>query len=231
MGFFDRYPEFLEPTRTGASRNRLDKRHEAIFATRPEIFLAATVLDIASHDGRWSFAAVKGGSSHVTGVEARPHLVAAANKNLAALGISPASYRFVQADIFDYLRQGAESFDVVLCLGFFYHTYRHPELLTLIKRRRPKHLIVDSQVTLAEGPTCAVTRDRVDFQGEAAAEETSYKGYTYAATPSAALLRDMLIHYDFKVEAVDWTKLKGEILEGIEDYAEGRRVTFVCEAR
>ena len=75
MGFFNVYSRFLETSQTGASLNRLNRRHEAIFGSFPEIYVGARVLDIASHDGRWSFAALKAGAAHVIGVEPREHLI------------------------------------------------------------------------------------------------------------------------------------------------------------
>src|SRR3954470_3000649 len=49
--------------------NRMNERYEALFAGNRDIFKGARVLDLASHDGRYSFAALKTGAAHVTGVE------------------------------------------------------------------------------------------------------------------------------------------------------------------
>src|SRR4249919_1385884 len=74
--FFDDYPRFAETSRTAASMDRLNLRYEAIFAENRDILDGARVLDIASHDGRWSLAALATGARSVVGVEARPGLVA-----------------------------------------------------------------------------------------------------------------------------------------------------------
>ena len=72
--FFDDYPRFYSTSKTGPSRHRLGARHRAIIEGNERLLVGRRVLDIASHDGRWSFAALKSGAAHVTGIEARPHL-------------------------------------------------------------------------------------------------------------------------------------------------------------
>lgn len=230
MGFFDDYDAFMETSKTGANANRLNKRHQAIFQTNPGIFEGARVLDIASHDGRWSFAALKSGAKHVTGVEPRQHLVQNASSTFKEYGIPDSSYTFERSDIFDYLRRSESPFDIVLCLGFLYHTYRHPELFSLIKRAAPMHLIIDSAVAKANSLVCVVRKDMADKEFEAAENETTFRGATYVATPSLTLVRDMLAHYEFEIQEVDWTSLVGSDVFGIRDYAEGRRATLICRS-
>src|SRR5438046_1422930 len=70
--FFDQYPRFYETSQTGNVAGRLNQRHHAIFTQNADIFPGARVLDIVSHDGRYSLAALKSGASHVLGIEGRP---------------------------------------------------------------------------------------------------------------------------------------------------------------
>jgi ubiquinone/menaquinone biosynthesis C-methylase UbiE len=230
MGFFDSYPRFFETSRTGAVSNRLNKRHQAIFATRPEIYHGARVLDIASHDGRWSFAALKAGAAHVIGVEPREHLIQNATATLQLYGCTSDQFHFVQGDVFDFMHSSMDSFDVILCLGFFYHTYRHPELMKLIRRRAPRHLVIDSQVLKSDGLLCAVRKDVITNEFEAAADHTSYNGRTYVAMPSAGLLKDFVEHFGFRMQEVDWAGLIGGEAQGVKDYADGNRITLICDA-
>lgn len=72
MKFFDPYAQFLTTSATSASPSRLNARHAAIIQGNLELFRGKRVLDIASHDGRWSFAALHAGAKHVTGIEIRP---------------------------------------------------------------------------------------------------------------------------------------------------------------
>ena len=233
VGFFDAYPRFQETSQTGPHLNRLNKRHQAIFETLPGLVKGLRVLDIASHDGRWSFAALKAGAASVVGVEPREHLVAHANETLAHYGCPPESYRFEQADIFDYLQASAEPFDAVLCLGFFYHTYRHPELMAQISRRRPRVLVIDSAVLPEPGPRCEVRLDRADQEYDAAQELSTWKGLTFAALPTADLLKMFIDHYGFSWVAADWRAIidADGNREMVEPYDRGSRITLICHRR
>lgn len=55
-GFFDTYPRFYETSTTGPISNRLNKRYRALIEANEAIICGKSVLDLASHDGRWSFA-------------------------------------------------------------------------------------------------------------------------------------------------------------------------------
>ena len=112
MAFFDSYPRFFETSRTGAWANRLNKRHKAIFETIPTLFETKRVLDIASHDGRWSLAALQAGASDVVWIEARAHLIDNANENLRHYQCDSKRFRFIQDDIFHWLRNTDECFDL-----------------------------------------------------------------------------------------------------------------------
>ena len=69
--FAEDYPRFMEVSELKPKPDRLNERYEAMFARNRDIFDGARVLDLASHDGRYSFAALKTGAAHVTGVEVR----------------------------------------------------------------------------------------------------------------------------------------------------------------
>jgi predicted nicotinamide N-methyase len=75
VGFFDDYPAFFETSRTGSAPNRLKARHTALIESNPDVVTGRRILDIASHDGTWSFAALRAGAAHVTGIEARDEVV------------------------------------------------------------------------------------------------------------------------------------------------------------
>lgn len=69
---------------TASRPNRLNQRHRAFIAANEVIINGKRVLDIASHDGRWSFAALAVGARHIYGIEAREHLVSNAEGNFRA---------------------------------------------------------------------------------------------------------------------------------------------------
>ena len=89
MGFFDGYPAFYQSSRTGSHPNRLNARYQALIESNRDIIEGGRILDIASHDGRWSFAALHAGAEHVVGIEARSGLVERATEAMDTYGISP----------------------------------------------------------------------------------------------------------------------------------------------
>ena len=183
--FFDAFPRFYETTQTHASAGRLNLRYEAIFTQNADVFKDARVLDIASHDGRWSLAALRSGAAEVVGIEARDDLAKAASENLAAY--APGTrYDFRTGDVFEVLAEEKFEVDVVLCLGFFYHTLRYNELMRRIRDLDPRYLIVDTAVLAnQEQPTVKLRAERADRARNAVADQFSHEEGTVVGTPSA----------------------------------------------
>ena len=155
--FFDDYPAFLETSDTAASASRLGWWHRFIIEDNADLLVGKRVLDLASHDGRWSFAALKAGASHVTGVEFRPEMVASARATFDGYRVDPSTYRFIAGDLFELLRdpgQGIEV-DVVLCLGFLYHTLRYAELLNGWRASGPSTSCSTPRSSRATEPGCS----------------------------------------------------------------------------
>ena len=90
--FFDRFADFYETSETSSFPWRLNLRHEAVIAQNADLFPGARVLDLASHDGRWSMAALEAGASSVLGIEARPELVANAETTLRRYGVDESRF-------------------------------------------------------------------------------------------------------------------------------------------
>lgn len=227
--FFDDYARFFQTSKVFPNRDRLNLRYEAIFAGNQSVLEGARVLDIASHDGRWSFAALRTGAAHVTGIEARPELVEGARENFAHYGEDPESYTFICGDIFDVLRQQSFDVDVVLCLGYLYHTYRHTELLHHIREIDPTCLIVDTYVVPGvKQPFVKLFLDRPDNQGKAILDPYGHAQRTIVGRPSVPALRTMLATYDFGIEQTyDWDSLLARHPDAkqVNDYRTGWRVT------
>lgn len=136
---------FLETSRIGSSANRLNWRTEILFTRNLNVVKNKRVLDLASHDGRFSYACLALGAKHVTGVEGRRHLVENANRNLESLGCESSAFEFLEGDAVEYLSNTEPgAFDTVLCLGFFYHTIYQIELLESFARVKPDYLVLDT---------------------------------------------------------------------------------------
>lgn len=230
--FFDRHPRFYGTSRTAPHRGRLNLRYEAIFAENRDLFDEARVVDIASNDGRWSFAAVKLGAAEVVGIEARDELVRTARENFQQYGIDPGRYEFVAGDLFEVLARRRGEADVVLCLGFLYHTLRYPELMRCVRDLNARHLIIDTMV-MPEGtePVVRVGAERVQSQRNAVSDCYSYGSRTLVGWPSLAALELLVESYGFAVERYsDWGSLLRDNpqLANVSDYARRRRVTARC---
>jgi hypothetical protein len=231
--FFDDHPLFEETSTTAAEIGRLNQRHAAIIDANRDVLAGARVLDIASHDGRWTCAALAAGASHVTGVEARSELVANAHSNLTTYDFDPESYTFINGDIFDVLQSPAlleREFDVVMCLGFIYHTLRYPELFGGIRALAPRHLIVDTAVIRYKDRVVRIGFDPVGKQSAAAPNAMAHDNVMMVGRPSVPALEAMLEFYGFQIEGYyDWKSLAPTDPEAPQNaYDTGRRVTFRC---
>jgi hypothetical protein len=233
--FFERYPQFYETSQTSASSGRLNLRYEAIFAEHSDLFEGARVLDIASHDGRWSVAALATGAKSVVGIEARPDLVEHARANLATYGYRDDQFRFIAGDVLEVMRTEKIEVDLVLCLGFLYHTLRYNELFHGIASTGAEHLIIDTRAPRMPGRRAAVhlRAERTSREGNAVVDEFSVGSNVLIGQPNLKAVRTMLSAYGYRVERLsDWPALLRDNpgLSGIADYAERKRMTIRCVA-
>jgi predicted nicotinamide N-methyase len=231
--FFDAYPRFYETSQTTAWRGRLNLRYEAIFGENRDIFAGARVLDIASHDGRWSLAALATGAESVIGIEARPDLVQHAVQSLGQYGYGPDRCSFVTADVFDAFDKQTFDVDVVLCLGFLYHTLRYNELLHGIRRANPRHLIIDTVAKPMMRRQAAVylAREHAVREGNAVNDRYSDGDMVLVGKPNLKAIQRMAAAYDFKVERLsDWAGLirDNPDVTGLGPYTEQNRITIRC---
>ena len=231
--FFDDHPRFYDTSETASGRARLNLRHEGIFGENRDILKGARVLDIASHDGRWSAAALACGARSVVGIEARPELVAHANANLEHYGYEPDRYRFVVGDVHEVLTSASFDVDVVLCLGFLYHTMRYNELFQGIRRTGARHLVIDTEAPAMMRPQASIRvfREPSEKQSAAAADAFTFGTSVLTGRPNLAAIRTMLDCYGYEVERLsDWAGVLRDNprLKGCGDYARGYRVTLRC---
>jgi hypothetical protein len=253
--FFDHYPHFYNSSKTSTSAVRLAARHIAIIKEHQELLAGRRVLDLASHDGRWAFAAIHAGAAHVTGIEARNELVENARSNFARYEVDPNRYDFIVGDIFKTLSEINLQVDVVLCLGFFYHSLRHVELLDLIDRTGANVLILDTEIIsdqsskfdtpqyklkgaggrkIWEKPvSIQLIEEPVDHESMAFRESATRSDHALVARPSLQYLDVLLDHFGFSASRGNWaTILSSQVnTADLRDYAEGWRDTFLCTRR
>lgn len=244
MDFFNQYEQFYATSLTSPYPHRLNGRHQAIIARNAASLAGKKVLDIASHDGRWTFAALKAGAAYVKGIEPRQELIANAVATFDRYDIDRSRYDFACGDVFELLR--AESFDVVLCLGFYYHTIRHAELLDRIERTGARLVIIDTEVTPAEDEVppheqqdarlifknpygIQLLREPIDDQQMACDDALTRNGFTLVGRPSRAAVRFLAEHFGYATSQYDWPEhflAHPEHRETMHDYHKGWRETF-----
>ena len=229
-GFFDSYPRFYSTSVTSPAPNRLNRRHQALIESNREFIQGKSLLDIASHDGRWSFAAHRAGARQVLGIEARNHLVENARATLRDYQVPDDRVRFVVGDVFaelDRLEPGG--FDTVLCFGFFYHTLHHMLLLAKIARLTPQHLILDTAIDLDPGPTIVVRNEGVDHESAGAIADAGNPDRVVVGTPTRSAMELMLSSSGFSsIRYYDWPRAGLKNWKDLGDYRQGRRVSLVA---
>ena len=218
--FFDHFSRFVETDQLGSVVDRLNARYLGIIHENRELIEGATVLDLASHDGRFSFAALQAGAERVVGIEFGSELVAKSLANMEHYGVPADKYEFLTGDIYELIDQVGD-FDVVFCFGIFYHINSHLLLLTKIAERDPRTVIVDTNVSLLEPPVIEL-RGPVDGRPLQLGE--AVEGY-----PSRAALDAMLSTFGWTYDYFDWEHSGLLDREQMLDYRRGKRVTVVVD--
>ena len=226
-GFFDAYPRFYGTSETGATPSRLNRRYSVLIGDHLDAVSGRSVLDLASHDGRWTFAAVQSGAARALGVEGRSDLVANAGETARTYGIDEERLQFTAGDVFATLQDLAPgSFDTIFCFGFLYHTAHHMLLLAEIKRLQPAHLIIDTMVSLRDGPLVELRQEASGMQANAIADGWSAGDVAVVGYPTRVALDMMLDTAGFSVQYLDWRARRIRDWTDIEDYRKGLRVSL-----
>jgi predicted RNA methylase len=232
VGFFDSYPRFFSTSATNAMPDRLNQRHRALIQSNADIISGRSVLDIASHDGRWSLAAHKAGAEYVLGIEARQHLVEASRANMRNYGVPEGQVEFVRGDVMielDQLESGR--FDTVFCFGFLYHMIDHMPLLRKIARLKPTSRVIDTAISTQPGSIVEVHDEAVQNESAAAVGDPGNPARAVKGFPSRAALELMLKAVGFPVlRYYNWRNVGIKRWDDLKDYYLGRResVTATC---
>lgn len=216
--FFHHFPRFVETSETGPWLDRLNARYLALIHANRELIAGARVLDLASHDGRFTFAALQNGAAHVVGIEHEPHLVRSANENLEHHEVPRDRYEFVLGDMFDRIPEVAHC-DIVFCFGILYHITDHLRLLQTIAEHAPQTLIIDSNLSHIER---AAIELRAPFAGSPPPVGAQLEGW-----PSKAGLDAMLASFGWTFDYFDWPGSGLVESPKLQDYRTGRRATVV----
>jgi 2-polyprenyl-3-methyl-5-hydroxy-6-metoxy-1,4-benzoquinol methylase len=231
-GFFDDYPKFFETSKTAAKPDRLNQRYRALIQSNSELIAGRRVLDLASHDGRWTLAAHKAGAAYVLGIEARTRLIEAAYSNMREYGVPERKVEFVQGDVLtEFDRLEPWQFDTVFCFGFLYHIIDHMPLLRKIARLKPKHLIIDTAVSVRSAHIIEIRDEEIDNESNGAVGEPGRPARTVSGRPTKSALELMLHAAGFRpLRYYDWLNAGIERWDDVADYYIGTRVSLTSEA-
>lgn len=218
--FFDHFSTFVGTDQLGSVVDRLNARYLGIVHANRDLIEGATVLDLASHDGRFSFAALQNGAARVVGIEFGSGLVRKARSNMEHYGIPAERYEFLTGDIYELIEQ-IEECDVVFCFGILYHVNSHLLLLSKIAELDPRTVIIDTNISLMKPPV-------IELRGPVAGRPPQL-GESVEGYPSRAALDAMLSTFGWKYDYFDWANSGLVDHKQMWDYEGGRRVSVVVD--
>lgn len=179
------------------------------------------VLDLACNAGFWSLAAIEAGAAEVVGVDGRQMHIEQAELVFEAKEIAKDRYLFVRSDVFELEKLGLGRFDVVLCLGLFYHVSKHVALLEQISDLNDDVLLIDTRIDTSPESILRVVIETVDNPKHAL-------DHPLVMVPSRRAVLDMVGQFGYraavlKPEFTDWA--------GAKAYRDGYRRAFLCAKR
>ena len=123
----------------------LNGRVDTLLARHVDVIHDCRVLDLASHMGTLSYAALQLGARQVHGVDTGEALVQKGEDLFSRMQVAHDSYRFEVRDVFEFLEAcEPDSFDTVLCFGLLYYVMEPFRLLKLMARVTRKCILLDT---------------------------------------------------------------------------------------
>ena len=123
----------------------LNGRVDILLDRHVDVIQNCRVLDLASHMGTLSYAALQLGARHVHGIDTEEAMVRKGEDLFSRIQVSPDSYRFEVKDVFEFLEAcEPDSFDTVFCFGLLYYVMEPLRLLKLIERVTRKCILLDT---------------------------------------------------------------------------------------
>ena len=170
-------------------------------------------------------AALDAGAKHVTGIEGRD--AAIQNARVAAQDAGRISdSNFLYGEAFEILNRLAWKFDLILCLGFMYHTPHHVKLFEHF-RRLGKAVILDTKVVGKKQP---VTSYMVEGSAAPGCAIPTFGETEVVGVPSPSAITLLAQEYGFSYEEIDWRNVGIRDWRLCDDYRTGQRRSWVLKS-
>jgi tRNA A58 N-methylase Trm61 len=109
-----------------------------MIGAQAEALAGKRVIEAGCWNGRWLFAALQAGASHVVGTEEMPDWAEQARRNLEALGVPKERYTILVGNFFDHIDKVDFQVDTLLIPGFVGMGLRNSPSSTISERRTPR---------------------------------------------------------------------------------------------
>jgi 2-polyprenyl-3-methyl-5-hydroxy-6-metoxy-1,4-benzoquinol methylase len=180
------------------------------------------VLDIGCCSGYWSFKAVEAGAEYVLAVDAWPEAIEQARLVADIWNIPSERCKFVLDDAYTLISNEEldGQFDIILCLGFFYHIKKPIELLERMHKITKDLVILDTMTYKSDDALISL---RPDAGKQMLVTESARDRLVFV--PSEKAVHWMMDEVGFKCETI---KDNFETRDNaIIDYYNGERMSFV----
>jgi hypothetical protein len=213
------YFDFLigvDPDYNDRMVNRMNWRHAHIILPLLDEIKGARILDLGSHDGRWPSAYADAGAGEIIGIEGRASLVEVfnqfpgENKDKVKLQVGD----FVE--VMDELIAAGETFDIVSCLGVYYHTLQHYRMMRQMAMFKPKLIIIDSEFSRSQDAMISIGLEKPESKLNSI-EQFAGQAMVPVGNPSRKALRLMARSVGYEVSMVKWD-VPEEEREPVSDY-------------
>lgn len=194
---------------TDPQKQRLMLRHKHIIDPIITEIAGASVIDLGSHDGRWPVAFRDAGAASVVGIEGRQEMVRQFTDSDEGKkpGVELRVGDFV--DGMDDLLAEGRTFDIVSCLGVYYHTMQHYRMMLQMVAFRPKLIIIDTEVWKSPGAMIGMSMEATGRQQNSTAQVEG-QDRAPVGIPSFAAIDRMAGSVGYSATTIEWDVPPGQ---------------------
>ena len=201
-------------------RHETRKKHFFDPLARAGFFKGKRVLDLGCCSGFWSLSAIEAGAVFVYGCDAWSMTIEQAQLVFEVKKIPENKYSFEVADVFEVINRDKfeKSFDIVLCLGLFYHIKKPITLLEGIRKVNKDALILDTTVFNSKDAVIQLRPEGKQPLLESAQDRIVF-------VPSVKAIHWMMREIGYSCHTIKFDFIGAK---GTNDYQTGERYSFAC---